>query len=83
MDKIKYGETAVLEDNREYTCFGTIEDNGIDYAYLISNFKPLEVRFVKQRLIDGDLQIQFVTDKSLKIYLYNKFQEVYGKHFDK
>ena len=83
MDKIKYGETAVLEDNREYTCFGTLEDNGIDYIYLISNFKPLEVRFAKQKLINGNLKIQIVTDKSLKIYLYNKFQEVYGNNFNK
>lgn len=80
MDKLKYGETAVLEDGREYTCFANLNDNGKDYVFLMSNFKPLEIKFAEQRIIDGDLQIQIVANQELKVKLLNKFKEKYGKN---
>ena len=54
MEKLEFGETAVLEDGTEYVCFARLEENGEDYVYLVSNFKPLKVRFAKQNLVDGD-----------------------------
>lgn len=80
MDKLKYGETVVLEDGKEYTCFANLEDNGKEYVFLISNSKPVEVRFAEQRLVSGELQIKIILNKELKIYLLNKFTEKYGKN---
>lgn len=80
MDKLKFGETIVLEDNREYTCFANIEDNGKDYVFLISNFKPVEVKIAEQILIGNDLNFKFITNSELKKYLFNLFQE---RHKDK
>ena len=50
MEKLEFGETAILEDGSEYVCFARLEENGIDYVYLVSNFKPLKVRFAKQNM---------------------------------
>ena len=83
MEKLKYGETAVLEDNRKYTCFANLNLDGTDYIFLISNFKPTEVKFAEQRTIEGELQIKIVTEKKLKNELYNLFQKEYGnKNFN-
>lgn len=81
MDKLKIGETAVLEDGREYNCFANLKDNGKEYVFLISNFKPLEVKFAEQRVVAGDLQIKIISDQELKIHLLNCFQEKYGQNF--
>lgn len=74
MEKLEFGETAVLENGKEYVCFASLQDNGIDYVYLVSNSKPLEVRFAKQILINGMLQLEIVEDPALKQHLFNLFK---------
>lgn len=78
MEKLEFGETAVLENGKEYICFSSIEENGVDYVYLVSNFKPLEVRFAKQILINGVLQLEIVTNQELKKHLYELFKVKMG-----
>jgi len=75
MEKLEFGETAVLENGKEYVCFSQIEENGTDYVYLVSNFKPLEVRFAKQVIINGDLQLEIVEDQFLKEHLLELFKQ--------
>ena len=81
MDKIKYGETIVLEDGKEYSCFANIDYQDKDYIFLISDQNSLEIKFAEQKLIDGEFQIQFVTSKELKHQLLKKFEEKHGKNF--
>lgn len=78
MEKLKFGETAVLENAKEYICFASLEENGVDYVYLVSNFKPLEVRFAKQILINGVLQLEIIQDVQLKQHLFELFKEKLG-----
>lgn len=79
MEKLEFGETAVLEDGKEYVCFASLEENGVDYVYLVSNFKPLEVRFAKQVVNDGELLLEIVQDQALKEHLLELFKEKMGK----
>ena len=78
MEKLEFGETAVLEDGSEYVCFARLEENGIDYVYLVSNFKPLKVRFAKQNIIDGELQLEIVQEPELKQHLLELFKDKMG-----
>jgi len=78
MEKLEFGETAVLENGKEYICFASLNENGVDYVYLVSNFKPLEVRFAKQVLINGGLQLEIVEDQNLKMHLYEMFKDKNG-----
>lgn len=78
MEKLEFGETAVLENGKEYICFASIEENGDSYVYLVSNFKPLEVRFAKQVLVDGGLQLEIIQDQNLKQHLYESFKTKIG-----
>ena len=79
MEKLEFGETAVLEDGKEYVCFASLEENGIDYVYLVSNFKPLEVRFAKQVITDEELLLEIVHDQTLKEHLLELFKAKMGK----
>jgi len=79
MEKLEYGETAVLENGKEYVCFASLEENGVDYVYLVSNFKPLEVRFAKQIINNGELLLEIVEEQELKQHLFELFKERMGK----
>lgn len=78
MEKLEFGETAVLENGKEYVCFASLTENGVDYAYLVSNFKPLEVRFAKQIVNNGELLLEIVQDQDLKQHLFDLFKEKMG-----
>lgn len=79
MEKLEFGETAVLENGKEYICFASLEENGIDYVYLVSNFKPLEVRFAKQTINNGELLLEIVQEQALKEHLLELFKDKMGK----
>ncbi len=75
MTKIEFGEIVVLEDGKEFVCFGEVEEEGQSYVYLFSNYKPLEVRFARQFLDNGELKLEIVQDQQKKLRLYNAFKE--------
>lgn len=74
MEKLEFGETAVLEDGKEFICFKTLTEEGVDYVYLVSNYKPVEVRFAKQTIVNGELLLEIVEDQDLKEHLLESFQ---------
>ena len=76
MDKLKAGEVCELDNGKEYIVFSLIEYNGYDYVYLMSNFKPLEVRFAKQIVGDNDFSIEIINNHDQKVEVLQMFQEV-------
>ena len=42
---------------------------------LVSNYKPLEVRFAKQTIVNGELLLEIVEDQELKEHLLEAFQK--------
>ena len=73
--KIEAGEIIKLSDNKEYICFSTLQDGGIDYVYLMSNFKPLEIRFGIQRIVENEIQIEVINNLEQKQKVLKLFQE--------
>ena len=41
MEKLEFGETAVLENGKEYVCFASLEENGV--SYVINGELQLEI----------------------------------------
>lgn len=78
--KIETGEIITLSNNKEYICFSTLNDNGIDYLYLMSNFKPLEIRFGIQRLVNNEIEIEIVNDYDEKQRILKLFQDKIKKN---
>lgn len=73
--KINEGEIIQLDNNKEYICFSTISDQNDYYVYLISNFKPLEVKFAKE-ISDGDsVSLEIINDQNQKKKLLKLFTD--------
>lgn len=77
--KIQAGEVIKLDNNKEYICFSTITDQNIDYVYLMSNFKPLEIKFAKQLNDDGKIKISIISNPEEKKMVLKLFQDANGK----
>jgi len=76
--KIESGEIITLSNNKEYICCSTVTDGGVDYVYLMSNFKPLEIRFAKQKIVDGEIEITIINEQEEKQKVLKLFQEKTG-----
>ena len=70
MEFLEIGEIATLEENNEFICLAAKNLNGNNYVYLISNYKPLEVR---QYIDNGVLKMDIITDPNLKKELLELF----------
>jgi len=74
MEKLQFGETAVLENGKEYVCFSELELNGISYVYLVTNSAPLEVRFAKQIVKEEGIELTIVENPEEKQFLLESFK---------
>ena len=72
--KIETGEIITLDNNKEYICFSTLNHEGKDYVYFLSNFKPLEIKFGEQTIDDGEVNIRIINDQNEKQMVLNLFQ---------
>ncbi len=73
--KVNKGELITLDNDKEYICFSTISDGGQEYVYLMSNFKPLEVKFASQKITEnGEIELEIVNDTEEKQRLLELFQ---------
>ncbi len=73
--KIETGEIITLDNNKEYICVSRKDYQGSSYLYLISNFKPLEVRFAKEIIMGPETHIEIVNEQGLKVQLLQLFQQ--------
>ena len=73
---ITQGIIITLDDGKEYICIKNIVKGNENYLYLISNFKPLEVRFAKQIVGDNDFSIEIINNHDQKVRVLQMFQEV-------
>ena len=71
--KLEVGELITLDNNKEYICFSRINDNEFDYVYLISNFKPIEIRFAIEKTNNNDVELEIINNQEQKQYVYNLF----------
>lgn len=77
MELLKIGETAVLENEKEYVCFETQTIDNVNYAFLMTNVRPLEIAIVEQKMNEGSLELTFVTDEGIKEKLLENFKKSY------
>lgn len=77
-EKIEVGETIVLDNGKEYTCYFKVEENNIDYLYLISNTKPVEIKFAKQTIKEDKLEVMIIEKKEEKVKIFELFKQKNG-----
>jgi len=69
--KVENGEIIKLDNGKEYICFSSLEDKGTNYIYLISNFKPLEIRFAK---VFDDESLEIINNQEEKQKVFELFK---------
>ena len=63
--KIEEGHIITLEDNKDYMVLKKITYNNINYVYLMTATKPVEVSFMKEELINNELSLIPIDDSEL------------------
>ena len=66
------GEIISLENGKEYIIFSKIEEKGVNYLYLMSNFKPIEIMFAIEKY---DSKIEIIGDPELKEKVLNLLKQ--------
>lgn len=76
---LENGEIISLEDGKEYICVSSIENEGNIYIYLMSNFKPLDIKFAKQLTMQEEtLKIEVINNQEEKEKVMNLFQKEFN-----
>ena len=71
---IEQGELITLDNQKEYICFQVMKADGETYLYLLSNFKPLEIRFVRVISLGDSMELEIINDQKQKQKLLTLFQ---------
>lgn len=78
MKKLSFGETAILANNEEYTCFANLVKDGKDYVFLMSHTEPSVVKIARQNLVDGELSLTLIKDETLKKELLKMYKDFFA-----
>lgn len=74
MEKIAINGTVILDTGKEFYCFQVLDYEDTSYIYLISTTTPIEVRFAKQKMVNGSLETEIIKDKEEKLFALKLFQ---------
>lgn len=74
--KIENGEIIELDNEKEYICVARLEDNGVNYLYLLSNFKPIEIMFAKEIINGEEINIEIINDAAEKRHVLELFDNI-------
>lgn len=73
--KITDGEIIKLSNGKDYICVSTITEGNIDYVLLMSDFKPLEIKFGAQEVVEGNVRIRIINNQEEKMKVLNLFKD--------
>ena len=68
------GEILNIYD-KEYICVSNIKYENDIYVYLMSNFKPLEIKIAKIIPNNNEIQLEIINNKEQKEILFSLFSE--------
>lgn len=58
------GQVITLEDNKDYIVIKRITCDDLDYVYLMTAEKPIEVVIVKEEIINNEIFLNPITDQN-------------------
>ena len=61
---LEIGEKVELDNNKEYIVTNKTNLHNINYLYLVSNFKPLEMLVVSEKDENGEIVLNEVKDNN-------------------
>lgn len=69
---IKVGEIVELNDNKKYMVLNKINLHNINYVYLITMDKPVEILIATEKIEDGEIVLDEVKDNDELDYILSQ-----------
>lgn len=69
---LELGQIINLSDNKEYAVINKINVHNINYVYLVSCSKPLEIMIATENLVDGKLVLNEIKDNNELDYVLSQ-----------
>lgn len=63
-------------DNNEYICISSREYKNEIYYFLMSNFKPVDVKFAKKIQDNNEIKLEIINNNEQKQILLELFSEI-------
>lgn len=70
---LEVGKIVNLNDDKEYIVVNVIELHNVRYAFLMSNFKPLDIVIATEKNVDGQVVLNEVKDNQELDYVLSQF----------
>lgn len=67
------GQIVKLDDNKEYIIVDKLNFHNVNYVYLITNSKPLEIMIAVEKIKDGKIMLEEVKDNNELDYVLSQF----------
>ena len=69
---IKVGEIVELNDNKKYMVLNKINLHNINYVYLITMDKPVEILIATEKVEDGEIVLEEIKDNDELDYILSQ-----------
>ena len=70
---MQVGQIVKLNDNKEYIIINKMNLHNINYVYLMTNSKPLEIMIATEKLVSGDIVLDEIKDNDELDYVLSQF----------
>ena len=69
---IKVGEIVELNDNKKYMVLNKLNLHNINYVYLITMEKPVEILIATEKVEDGEIVLEEIKDNDELDYILSQ-----------
>lgn len=70
---IEVGQIIKLDNTKEYIVINKMNVHSVNYVYLITNSKPLEIMIATEKIVDGKLVLKEIKDNDELDYVLSQF----------
>lgn len=70
---IQIGEKIKLNNEKEYIVINKMNLHSVEYIFLMTNIKPLEIIIVTEKIVNGDIVLDEIKDNNELEYVLSKF----------
>ena len=70
---VEIGEIVTLDDSKEYVVINKINLHNVNYVFLITTSKPLEILIVTEKIVNGEIVLDEIKDNDELEYVLSQF----------
>lgn len=70
---VEIGGIVTLDDSKEYVVINKINLHNVNYVFLITTSKPLEILIVTEKIVNGEIVLDEIKDNDELEYILSQF----------